>query len=213
MPHHLVHVICHIRCWHHPCHVSSFQWWHMSPPNRSIRTPKCPNLSTTSHYLRLPHVSYMYLPCQRTDMPHQHSYGLYGLHNQQFFFFACLTFRTECDIFSIQSPFDKVNIPQESWRRDECNGIGFVALRALSFLSIFHTLSGFWIQFRITHPHNKTFWSPKGYWTVNKLGIGHLTYSLSLNSVLCTLYIYTTWAYPSWAHAKSFCPSLDEAPD
>jgi hypothetical protein len=65
------------------------------------------------------------------------------------FFFACLTYRTERDIFSIRSPFDKVNIPPESGRRDRRNGIGFVTFRELSFLSIFQALSGFWIQFRI----------------------------------------------------------------
>jgi hypothetical protein len=54
--------------------------------------------------------------------------SLYGLHSQQFFFFfACLTFRTECDIFSIRTPFDKVNIPPESGRRDRRNGTGFIA--------------------------------------------------------------------------------------
>jgi hypothetical protein len=68
---------------------------------------------------------------------------------QSAIFFACLTFRTERDIFSIRSPFDKVNIPPESGRRDGRNGIGFVAFRALSFLSIFQALSGFWIRFRI----------------------------------------------------------------
>jgi hypothetical protein len=78
-------------------------------------------------------------------------------------FFACLPFRTERDIFSIRTPFDEVNIPPESGRRDGRNGTGFVAFRALSFLSIFQALSGFWIRFRITPPHNKTFWSPKGY--------------------------------------------------
>jgi hypothetical protein len=67
-------------------------------------------------------------------------------------FFACLTFRTECDIFSIRSPFDKVNIPPELGRRDGHNGIGFVAFQALSFLSIFQALSGFWIRFRIIGP-------------------------------------------------------------
>jgi hypothetical protein len=77
--------------------------------------------------------------------------------------FACLTFRTECDIFSIWTPFDKVNIPPESRRQDGRNGTGFVAFRALLFLSIFQALSGFWIRFWITPPHNKTFWSPKGY--------------------------------------------------
>jgi hypothetical protein len=60
-------------------------------------------------------------------------------------FFACLTFQTERDIFFIRTPFDKVNIPPESGRRDRHNGIGFVAFRALSFLSIFQALSGFWI--------------------------------------------------------------------
>ena len=30
--------------------------------------------------------------------------------------FACLAWWTECDIFSIQTPFDKVNIPSESGR-------------------------------------------------------------------------------------------------
>jgi hypothetical protein len=67
------------------------------------------------------------------------------------FFFACLTFQIECDIFSIQRMFDKVNIPPESGRRDRHNGTGFVAFRALSFLSIFQALSGFWIRFRIIH--------------------------------------------------------------
>jgi hypothetical protein len=33
----------------------------------------------------LPCVVYMDLPCQRTDMPRQRPYGLYGLHSQQFF--------------------------------------------------------------------------------------------------------------------------------
>jgi hypothetical protein len=42
------------------------------------------------------------------------------------FFFACLGFRTECDIFRIRCPFDEVNIWPESGRRDGCNGIGFV---------------------------------------------------------------------------------------
>jgi hypothetical protein len=52
-------------------------------------------------------------------------------------FFACLGFRTECDIFRIRSPFDEVNIWPESGRRDGRNGVGFVGFRALSFLSLF----------------------------------------------------------------------------
>jgi hypothetical protein len=71
---------------------------------------------------------------------------------QSAIFFACLTYRTERDIFSIQSPFDEVNIPPESRRRDGRNGIGFITFRALSFLSIFQALSDFWIQFWIKWP-------------------------------------------------------------
>jgi hypothetical protein len=55
-------------------------------------------------------------------------------------FFACLTYRTERDIFSIRSPFDKVNIPPESGRRDGHNGTGFVAFQALSFFIVFQAL-------------------------------------------------------------------------
>jgi hypothetical protein len=65
-------------------------------------------------------------------------------------FFACLTFQTNCDIFSIRTPLDKVNIPPKLGRRDEHNGTGFVGFRALSFLSIFQALSGFWIRFWIS---------------------------------------------------------------
>jgi hypothetical protein len=45
--------------------------------------------------------------------------------------FACLAWRTDRDIFSIRRPFDKVNIPPESGRRDGRNGTVFVAFRAL----------------------------------------------------------------------------------
>jgi hypothetical protein len=71
------------------------------------------------------HITCTDLPRQCTDMPCQHPYGLYGLHSQQFFF-AYLTFRIERDIFSIRSPFDKVNIPLESGRQGRRNGVGFV---------------------------------------------------------------------------------------
>jgi hypothetical protein len=37
---------------------------------------------------------------------------------------------------SVQTLFDKVNIPSELGRRDGHNGVGFVGFRALSFLSI-----------------------------------------------------------------------------
>jgi hypothetical protein len=70
------------------------------------------------------------------------SYGLYGpatsdctdctdWYSQHLIFFACLAWRTDRDIFSIRSPFDKVNIPPESGRRDGRNGTVFVAFRAL----------------------------------------------------------------------------------
>ena len=88
--------------------------------------------------------------------------------------FACLTFRTERDIFSIRTPFDIKIIPPESGRRDGRNGTGFIAFRALSFLSIFQALSGFWIHFQITPPHNKTFWSPKGYCPVTHRVSSHI---------------------------------------
>jgi hypothetical protein len=89
-----------------------------------------------------------------TDMPRQHCTACHVAVRpaQSASFFACLTFRTERDIFSIRTPFDEVNIPPESGRRDGRNGIGFVAFRALSFLSIFQALSGFWIRFRIKDP-------------------------------------------------------------
>jgi hypothetical protein len=45
--------------------------------------------------------------------------------------FACLAWRTDRDIFSIRRPFDKVNIPPESGRRDRRNGTVFVTFRAL----------------------------------------------------------------------------------
>jgi len=115
----------------------------------------------------LPHVVCTDLPLQRTDCTDC------TVSN----FFSCLTFQTECDIFSIWTPFDKVNIPLESGRQDGCNGVGFIRFWALSFLSIFQALSGFGIQFRITPPHNKTFWSPKGYLPLKNLGIGHLAFS------------------------------------
>jgi hypothetical protein len=124
-----------------------------------------PNLPNTCRLMGFSTCRLLGFPCQL--------YGLYGLHSQHdtwavrtvqsSLFFTCLTFQTECDIFSIRSPFDKVNIPPESGRRDRCNGTGFVAFQALLFLSIFQAPSGFWICFRITPPHNKTFCSPKGY--------------------------------------------------
>jgi hypothetical protein len=58
-------------------------------------------------------------------------YGLYGQVQSASKNFACLAWRTDRDIFSIRTPFEKVNIPPESGRRDGRNGTVFVAFRAL----------------------------------------------------------------------------------
>jgi hypothetical protein len=115
----------------------------------------------------------------RTDLTRV-LYGLYGQVQSASQNFACLARRTECDIFLIRTPFDIKIIPPESGRRAGRHGVGFVGFRALSFLSIFHALIGSWIRFRITPPNNKTFWSPKGYRPLDKLGIGYPACSLSL---------------------------------
>jgi hypothetical protein len=62
------------------------------------------------------------LPRHRTDCTDRYS---------QHQIFACLAWRTDRDIFSIRTPFEKVNIPPESGRRDGRNGTIFVAFRAL----------------------------------------------------------------------------------
>jgi hypothetical protein len=131
----------------------------VSPPYWSNRMPNVPNPYDTCRVLVMPrvlrtvcHVSPPGWPTSSVRTCHVSLYGpatwLYGLPSQHQIF-ACLTFRTERDIFSIRTPFDEVNIPPESGRRDGRNGTGFVAFRALSFLSIFQALSGFWIRFRI----------------------------------------------------------------
>jgi hypothetical protein len=63
------------------------------------------------------------LPRHRTDCTDRYSH-----HPKNF---ACLPWRTDRDIFSIRTPFEKVNIPPESGRRDGRNGTVFVAFRAL----------------------------------------------------------------------------------
>ena len=137
----------------------------MSPQYWSDRTPKVPNPHDTCRVLVMPcvlhtvyHVSLSEAATSAVRNCHVDCTDCTVIP-----FFACLTFRTERDIFSIQTLFDEVNIPLELGRRDGRNGTGFIAFRALSFLSIFQALSGFWIRLRITPPHKKTFWSPKGY--------------------------------------------------
>jgi hypothetical protein len=83
-------------------------------------------------------------PATNKNLPHHHRtvvrpvrpchvrpYGLYGLVQSASNIFACLAWRTDRDIFSIRTPFEKVNIPPESGRRDRRNGTVFVAFRAL----------------------------------------------------------------------------------
>jgi hypothetical protein len=55
------------------------------------------------------------LPCHHdgTD-PATSPYGLYGQVQSASKNFACLPWRTDRDIFSIRTPFEKVNIPPES---------------------------------------------------------------------------------------------------
>jgi hypothetical protein len=54
-------------------------------------------------------------------------YGLYGQVQSASKNFACLAWRTDRDISSIRTPFEKVNIPPESGRRDRRNGTVLVA--------------------------------------------------------------------------------------
>jgi hypothetical protein len=98
----------------------------------SARTPNQPNHALPCVASWSCHVSCT----DRTACTVSCHVSLYGLYSHPLFF-ACLPFRTERDILLIRSPFDEVNIPPESGRRDGRNGAGFVAFRALSFLSIF----------------------------------------------------------------------------
>jgi hypothetical protein len=76
-----------------------------------------PNQPDTCHCRRLPRVLYGPATCHRTNLPRV----LYGpatcpvrtvrIGTVSIQNFACLAWRTKCDIFSIRTPFDKVNIP------------------------------------------------------------------------------------------------------
>jgi hypothetical protein len=107
------------------CHLSTIDWSsflpHVCPVSKPAQSPPATCFLT---YLLVPH----HLPHQLYDcttctvsLP----CGLYGLYSHPFFF-TCLVFLSECDIFRIQSPFDEVNIWSESRERDRRNGIDFV---------------------------------------------------------------------------------------
>jgi hypothetical protein len=145
------------------CHPSSGDTCHLGI-GPTVR-PKCQNCLTRVT-LWCCHVSCTDLPRHRTDLPRVSPgpatspvrtchgpvtcrtdltrvlYGLYGQVQSASQNFACLARRTECDIFFIRTPFAIKIIPPESGRRAGRHGVGFVGFRALSFLSIFHALTG-----------------------------------------------------------------------
>ena len=71
----------------------------------------------------------------RSYDPGTSPYRLYGQVKSTSKNFACLAWWTDRDIFSIRTPFEKVNIPPELGRRDKRNGTIFVAFWALWKLS------------------------------------------------------------------------------
>jgi hypothetical protein len=130
--------ICHV-----PCHLSPYL---PSQPTDIIHaTLACamchPYSGDTCHPLTGPTVPILcsityHMSSPEATMSAIWSYGLYSqpttwhcmdcMDYTVTHFFACLGFRTECDIFRIRSPFDEVNIWPESGRRDRHNGAGFV---------------------------------------------------------------------------------------
>ena len=80
-------------------------------------------------------VPHRHLPCHRMVRPCHITIwtirtGTVSIQN-----FPCLAWRTNRDIFSIRTPFEKVNIPPESRRRDGRNGTIFIAFWVLLKLS------------------------------------------------------------------------------
>jgi hypothetical protein len=99
------------------CHPYSGDTCHpLTGPNHLLYTLS----SATCHLQKLPHQLYSCTTCT-VSLPRGTVRTV-----QSPIFFACLGFRTECDIFRIRSPFDEVNIWPESGRRDRRNGVGFV---------------------------------------------------------------------------------------
>jgi hypothetical protein len=137
-----------VRCWggpgveprglHHKFYITKQWGGHVAPMDWAT----CPHIichqpDTCQFPIR--HLSTN--ECLPHHPPDTSSYGLYGPATSdrtdctdrysQHQIFACLAWRTDRDIFFIRRPFDKVNIPPESGRRDGCNGTVFVAFRAL----------------------------------------------------------------------------------
>jgi hypothetical protein len=104
-------------------HVSSY---HL-PPKGHMAAPDSPTVNQST-YAMSPLYGRTVLPRQTVRTVRTGTVSIK-------FFFACLAWRTDHNIFSIRSPFDRVNIPPESGRRDGRNDIVFVAFRALWNLS------------------------------------------------------------------------------
>jgi hypothetical protein len=123
------HVIRHVRMLTSSCatcHPSSGDTCHFKLVKPYAKKSK---MHDTCHTLELPrvlygHATYAVRSCHVscTDCTDRYS---------QHQIFACLARRTDRDNFSIRTPFEKVNIPPESGRRDGRNGTIFVAFRAL----------------------------------------------------------------------------------
>jgi hypothetical protein len=133
---HLIHpCVCHV-----PCHLSPYL--PSQPADVIHATSACatchPYSGDTCHPLTGPTVPVILSITCHMSSPEAATSAVrpYGLYSQPAtwhctdctvtHFFACLGFRTECDIFRIRSPFDEVNIWPESGRRDRRNGTGFV---------------------------------------------------------------------------------------
>jgi hypothetical protein len=102
------HGLGHMSSYHFPStgHVST----HHSPTSTNENMPHHP--PTTSPY--------------RWYGPATSLHGLYGQVQSASKNFAYSAWQTDHDIFSIWTPFEKVNIPPESGRRDGRNGTIFV---------------------------------------------------------------------------------------
>jgi hypothetical protein len=101
------------------CHLSTIDWSNFLPHVCPVSKPtQSPPATCLLMYLLVPH-----------HLPHVIFRCFHVICTDcivKLLFFACLGFRSECDIFRIRHPFDEVNIWPESGRRDGRNGVGFV---------------------------------------------------------------------------------------
>jgi len=128
---------------------------HVAPNHLTKRCHVSQQDLSTSANQRLPHHQ---LPPQRTDMPRQHLYGLYGLYSQDIFF-VCLTIRTERDISLIQRSFEPKWVALGSWRRGLCSCSFWGNSKNFDFWAKFWPL----VQILIMPSHWKAFGPTKSY--------------------------------------------------